>query len=122
MRKLLLLLLPALVALGGCVIKGSEADVTVAWDFQGLSCADVGVHTVVVTLEAYDPEFDETVYERVTSDCLDGSVVITDLPAGTYLLDLEGRGGQYDWFEGDEVEIYGGENEFLVHLAAHERP
>lgn len=122
MRKLLVLLLPALAALGGCVIKGSESDVNVAWDFQGLSCADTGVHTVVLTLEGYDAEYDESVYERVSADCADGSITVTDLPAGTYMLDLEGRGGPYDWFEGDEVELYGGQNDFLVHLAAHERP
>ncbi len=108
---------PSLAVLGSCTIPigGAEVgDLRVTWSFAAAAgddasqrCADVGVDNVTIQLIEKGKEGAGAKAFGATGACIDGSMVLPDVLAGTYTLTATGDGevAVFDNGEGLTVEV-----------------
>ncbi len=108
-RAPLLGCLLALAPLSSCVIPigGAEVgDLRVTWSFDGSQrCADVGVENVTVQLIEKGKEGQGALAFGQTAACIEGSMELIDVTAGTYTMTVVGDGEQVTFNNGEGIDV-----------------
>jgi hypothetical protein len=96
-------------ALGSCVIPigGAEVgDLRVTWSFEGSQrCSQVGVEEVTVQLIEKGKEGQGALAFGRTAPCVEGSMVLLDVVAGTYVMTVTGEGEVAVFNNGAGVDV-----------------
>jgi hypothetical protein len=96
-------------AVGSCVIPigGAEVgDLRVTWSFDGIQrCSQVGVEEVTVQLIEKGKEGAGALAFGQTAPCVEGSMVLLDVVAGTYTMTVTGEGEVAVFNNGGGVDV-----------------
>jgi hypothetical protein len=96
-------------ATGSCVIPigGAEVgDLRVTWSFEGSQrCNQVGVEEVTVQLIEKGKEGNGALAFGQTAPCVEGSMVLLDVEAGTYTMTVTGEGEVAVFNNGNGVDV-----------------
>jgi hypothetical protein len=99
----------ASIAVGACVIPigGAEVgDLRVTWSFEGSQrCSQVGVDDVTVQLIEKGKEGQGALAFGQTAPCVEGSMLIPDVVAGTYVMTVTGEGDVAVFNNGDGLDV-----------------
>lgn len=94
---------------GSCVIPiggGEVGDLRVTWSFEGIQrCAVVGVEDVTVQLIEKGKEGQGALAFGQTAPCVEGSMVLLDVVAGTYTMTVVGGGEVAVFNNGAGVDV-----------------
>jgi len=108
-RAFALSLVTLVLPLGSCVIPigGAEVgDLRVTWSFdESQRCAEVGVENVTVQLIGQPQGENVGLAFGATAACIEGSMVIPDIVAGTYTMTAVGEGDVAIFNNGKGVEV-----------------
>jgi hypothetical protein len=85
---------------------GEVGDLRVTWSFDGSQrCADVGVENVTVQLIEKGKEGQGALAFGQTAPCIEGSMELIDVTAGTYTMTVVGEGEQVTFTNGNGDDV-----------------